>query len=138
MRLHKPASAHPIHREEVQEDSEEVWRSCQHDTKPHLLVRDLQQLQHHGVSPHVPQESLLLLPALPHRGPLLHAELAEPQQDLQETLALEPDSGFPSRERQVPESSTRDQLICRSRAAPGSPSWPRLHPWHLTRAAGLG
>lgn len=48
----------------------------------YLLVWDLQQLQDHGVRPHVPQQPLLLLPALPAREAFLDAELAEPQQDL--------------------------------------------------------
>lgn len=49
-----------------------------------LLVRDLQQLQHHGVRAHVPEQPLLLLPALAPRRALLHAQLAEPDQDLGE------------------------------------------------------
>lgn len=51
-------------------------------TQSYLLVWDLQQLQDHGVRPHVPQQPLLLLPALPAREAFLDAELAEPQQDL--------------------------------------------------------
>ena len=50
----------------------------------HLLVGDLQQLEHHCVRAHVPEQALLLLLALPHGGALLHAEFAEPNQDLSE------------------------------------------------------
>jgi len=57
--------------------------------KPNLLVRDLQQLQNNRVSSHVPQKSLLLLTALPDRGAFLNTQLAQPQEDLQKTLALE-------------------------------------------------
>ena len=32
----------------------------------HLLIGDLQQFEHHSMSSHVPQQPLLLLPALPH------------------------------------------------------------------------
>lgn len=32
----------------------------------YLLIGDLQQFKHHGMSAHVPQQPLLLLPALPH------------------------------------------------------------------------
>lgn len=49
----------------------------------YLLVWDLQELQDHGVRPHVPQQPLLLLPALPTREAFLDAQLAEPQQDLE-------------------------------------------------------
>lgn len=50
----------------------------------HLLVGNLQQLQHHGVRAHVPQQALLLLPALPHRRALLNTEFAQPNQNLSE------------------------------------------------------
>lgn len=49
----------------------------------HLLVGDLQQLQHHGVGAHVPEQALLLLPALPHRCALLNTEFAESDQNLE-------------------------------------------------------
>lgn len=49
---------------------------------PNLLVGDLQQLQHHGMGAHVPEQPLLLLPALAPRCALLHAQLAQPDQDL--------------------------------------------------------
>lgn len=32
----------------------------------YLLIGDLQQFEHHSMSSHVPQQPLLLLPALPH------------------------------------------------------------------------
>ena len=48
----------------------------------HLLVGDLQQLQHHGVGAHVPEQALLLLPALPHGCTLLNTEFAESDQNL--------------------------------------------------------
>ena len=48
----------------------------------HLLVGDLQQLQHHGVGAHVPEQALLLLPALPHGCALLNTEFAESDQNL--------------------------------------------------------
>lgn len=50
----------------------------------HLLVGDLQQLQHHGVRAHVPQKPLLLLPAFPHGRALLDTEFAEADQNLSE------------------------------------------------------
>lgn len=52
------------------------------DVDAHLLVGDLQQLQHHGMGAHVPEQALLLLPALPHRGALLDTEFAESNQNL--------------------------------------------------------
>lgn len=52
------------------------------DVDAHLLVGDLQQLQHHGMGTHVPEQALLLLPALPHRGALLDTEFAESNQNL--------------------------------------------------------
>ena len=48
----------------------------------HLLVGDLQQLQHHGVGAHVPEQALLLLSALPHGRTLLNTEFAESDQNL--------------------------------------------------------
>lgn len=53
-----------------------------------LLVGDLQQLQHHRVRAHVPQQALLLLAALAHGRALLHAQLAEPDQDLRRTARV--------------------------------------------------
>lgn len=50
--------------------------------KSYLLVWDLQKLQDHGVRTHVPQQPLLLLPALPTGQTFLDAQLAEPKQDL--------------------------------------------------------
>lgn len=55
----------------------------------HLLVGDLQQLQHHSMGTHVPQQSLLLLPALPHRRALLNTELAKSNQNLREKSTIE-------------------------------------------------
>jgi len=57
--------------------------------KPNLFIRDLQQFKHNCVSSHVPQQSLLLLAALPDRGALLDTQLAEPEQDLEKRFALE-------------------------------------------------
>lgn len=48
----------------------------------HLLIGDLQQFKHHGMSTHVPQQPLLLLPALPHWSALLHTQLAKSNQNL--------------------------------------------------------
>lgn len=42
------------------------------------------------MSSHVPQKPLLLFTAFPDRGAFLNAELAEPQQDLEKRLDLEP------------------------------------------------
>lgn len=58
-------------------------RSPRSFSEGYLLVWDLQELQDHGVRPHVPQQPLLLLPALPTREAFLDAQLAEPQQDLE-------------------------------------------------------
>lgn len=46
---------------------------------PHLLVGDLQQVQHHSMSPHVLQKPLLLHTTLLARV----TQLTEPHQDLQ-------------------------------------------------------
>lgn len=67
-----------------------TWSKVTGIQKPNLFVRDLQQLQHNRMSSHVPQKPLLLLTAFPDWGTFLNAELAEPQQDLEKRLDLEP------------------------------------------------
>lgn len=57
-------------------------RSLIYKNQLHLLVGDLQELQHHTVSSHVPQQPLLLLLTLLPRTSLLDAQLTETQQDL--------------------------------------------------------
>lgn len=48
-----------------------------------LLIGDLQELQHHAVSSHVPQQPLLLLLGLLPGAALLDTQLTEAQQDLE-------------------------------------------------------
>lgn len=48
----------------------------------HLLVGNLQQFQYHSMGTHVPQQALLLLPALPHSRALLNTQSAESDQNL--------------------------------------------------------
>lgn len=53
--------------EEFGEKSQPTLGSSSLGARPsHLLIGDLQQFEHHGMSAHVPQQPLLLLPALPH------------------------------------------------------------------------
>lgn len=48
----------------------------------YLLIGDLEELQDHSMSPHVPQKPLLLFFALPTRETFLDTEPAETKQDL--------------------------------------------------------
>lgn len=64
------------------EQQKAVGSGCREGADAYLLVGDLQQLQHHGVGAHVPEQALLLLPALPHGCALLNTEFAETDQNL--------------------------------------------------------
>lgn len=94
----------------LQQSQRKTWLQ-EREIPRYLLVWDLKQLENNGVGPHVSQQPLLLLLALPARQTFLDTQLAETQQDLVEGRSVRA-------VRCVRESVSKN---CRLKSVPPSP-----------------